>query len=112
MKKDKVYISGPITSIGVDAARERFNNTEEYLKALGYRTCNPMKMRLPVWMAIHLKKSGYKLCLLMELVWLAMTCDIIYLQRGWHESRGAKAEKSLAKAIGLPILFEQSKADT
>ena len=48
----------------------------------------------------------------MELVWLAMTCDIIYLQRGWHESRGAKAEKSLAKAIGLPILFEQSKADT
>ena len=107
MKKEKVYISGKISGLPIEEARARFAESEAYLRGLGYRTCNPLKMRLCVWLASHCGKRGYRLCLLLQIVWMMLTCDIIYMQRGWEESYGAMLERAAARAFGIYIIFEK-----
>ena len=36
-------------------------------------------------------------------------CDIIYMLKNWEESEGASAELSLAKEIGLEVIYEDEK---
>ena len=106
MKKQRVYISGPITSIGYDEACRRFEEAEKHLQKLGYRTSNPTKMRLPVFLAQH---GHYCLCLLLQLIWLRISCQCIYLLNGWHTSDGARLERSFARCLGLTALYEQKR---
>lgn len=106
MKRDKIYISGPITSIGMDIAPCLFRMAEEKLQKQGYRTCNPLKMRLCVWLAQH---GHYRLCLWLQLLWMSATCQCIYLLDGWHTSDGARAERAVARVMGITALYEQTK---
>ena len=106
MKCDKVYISGPVTSIGLDEARRRFGKAEADLQKQGYRTCNPTKMTLCVWLAQH---GHYRLCLWIQMLWLSATCQCIYLLDGWHTSDGARAERAVARVMGLTALYEQKR---
>ena len=106
MKRDKVYISGPITSIGMDIAPCLFRMAEEKLQKQGYRTCNPLKMRLCVWLAQH---GHYRLCLWLQLLWMSATCQCIYLLDGWHTSDGARAERAVARVMGITALYEQKR---
>ena len=109
MKRDKVYISGPITSIGMDIAPCLFKMAEEKLQKQGYRTCNPIKMRFPVWLALHCGHFGYVACLLLQLLWMWWTCSCIYLLTDWHTSDGARLERSFARCLGLTALYEQKR---
>ncbi len=106
MKRDKIYLSGPISGIGVEEARKRFDKAEQALQKQGYRTCNPLKMRLCVWLAQH---GHYRLCLLLQLLWMWWTCSCIYLLTDWHTSDGARLERSFARCLGLPALYEQKR---
>lgn len=106
MKRDKIYISGPITSIGMDIAPCLFRMAEEKLQKQGYRTCNPLKMRLCVWLAQH---GHYRLCLWLQLLWMSATCQCIYLLDGWHRSDGARAERAVARVMGITAIYEQTK---
>ena len=107
MKRDKIYISGPVSSIGLDEARRRFAKAEAKLQAQGYRTCNPLKMRFPVWLALHCGQFGYIACLLLQLLWMWWTCSCIYLLTDWHTSDGARLERSFARCLGLPAMYER-----
>lgn len=107
MKKEKVYISGKISGLPIGKAVEHFGQSEAYLRGLGYRTCNPLKMRLCVWLASHFGKRGYNLCLMLQLTWMMLTCDIIYMQKGWDQSNGAKLELAAARAFGLYVMFQK-----
>jgi len=109
MKRDKVYISGPVSSIGLDEARRRFGKAEADLQKQGYRTCNPLKMRLCVWLAQH---GHYRLCLLLQLLWMWWTCSCIYLLTDWHTSDGARLERSFARCLGLTAIYEQKREKT
>lgn len=106
MKRDKIYLSGPISSIGVEEARKRFGKAEQTLQKQGYRTCNPLKMRLCVWLAQH---GHYRLCLWIQLLWMSATCQCIYLLDGWRISGGARAERAVARVMGITALYEQTK---
>ena len=106
MKRDKVYTSGPVSSIGLDEARRRFGKAEKHLQKLGYRTSNPTKMTLCVWLAQH---GHYRLCLLLQLLWMWWTCSCIYLLTDWHTSDGARLERSFARCLGLTALYEQKR---
>ena len=106
MKRDKIYISGPISSRPIDLAMHHFTLAEVKLQAQGYRTCNPMKMRLCVWLAQH---GHYRLCLLLQLLWMWWTCSCIYLLTDWHTSDGARLERSFARCLGLTDLYEQKR---
>lgn len=103
MKRQRIYISGPISGRPLTEASEHFAKAESELQRQGYRTSNPLKMRLPLWLAL---RGCYRLCLLMELVWLAYTCPVIYMLDHWQQSGGARTEKALANALGKKILYE------
>lgn len=109
MKRDKIYLSGPVSSIGLEEARRRFGKAEADLQKQGYRTCNPMKMRFPVWLALHCGQFGYVACLLLQLLWMWWTCSCIYLLTDWHTSDGARLERSFARCLGLTALYEQKR---
>ena len=104
MKRDKIYISGPVSSIGLDEARRRFGKAEADLQKQGYRTCNPTKMTLCVWLAQH---GHYHLCLWIQMLWLSATCQCIYLLDGWHTSDGARAERAVARVMGIVAMYER-----
>ena len=106
MKREKVYLSGPISSIGYEEACRRFGEAEKHLQKLGYRTSNPTKMTLCVWLALH---GHYRLCLWIQLLWMSATCQCIYLLDGWHLSDGARAERAVARVMGITALYEQTK---
>ena len=109
MKRDKIYISGPVSSIGLDEARRRFGKAEADLQKQNYRTCNPLRMRFPVWLALHCGHFGYVACLLLQLLWMWWTCSYIYLLTDWHTSDGARLERSFARCLGLTALYEQKR---
>ena len=104
MKRDKIYISGPISSRPLGVAINHFMLAEAKLQAQGYRTCNPLNMRLCVWLAQH---GHYRLCLWLQLLWMSATCQCIYLLDGWHTSDGARAERAISRIFGLTALYEQ-----
>ena len=103
MKRDKIYISGPISGRPFGVAINHFMLAEAKLKAQGYRTCNPTKMTLCVWLAQH---GHYRLCLWIQLLWMTATCTCIFLLDGWHESDGARAERAVARCMGLTAMYQ------
>jgi len=110
MKRDKAYISGPISGRPLEDAVKHFGLAEATLQSQGYRTCNPMKMRLCVWLAMHGQK---RLCLALQLLWLwvgGFSC--IYLLTNWHTSDGARLERAAARCLGLTALYEQKREKT
>ena len=106
MKRDKVYISGPVSNRPFELAMHHFTLAEIKLQAQGYRTCNPLKMRLCVWLAQH---GHYRLCVLLQLLWMWWTCSCIYLLTDWHTSDGARLERSFARCLGLTALYERQR---
>lgn len=104
MKHPRIYISGPISGRNMEEARAHFSEAEAHLKRKGFRTSNPLRMRLCTFLATH---GCYRLCLLLELVWLAYTCHFIYMLDGWRSSGGARAEKTLARALRKRIRYEK-----
>ena len=106
MKRDKIYISGKISGLDFDEACRRFGDAEKHLQKLGYRTSNPTKMALCVWLAQH---GHYRLCLWIQLLWMSATCQCIYLLDGWRTSDGARAERAVARVMGITALYEQKR---
>ena len=53
MQKGRIYISGPISGRDLGEARAHFAKAEKTLRWQGYRTINPLRMWLPVWLARH-----------------------------------------------------------
>ena len=106
MKRDKIYISGKISGLDFDEACRRFEEAEKHLQKLGYRTSNPTKMTLCVWLAQH---GHYRLCLWLQLLWMSATCQCIYLLDGWHTSDGARAERAVARVMGITAIYEQKR---
>ena len=95
-----------MSSRPLGVAVNHFMLAEVNLQAQGYRTCNPLRMRLCVWLAQH---GHYRLCLWLQLLWMSATCQCIYLLDGWHTSDGARAERAVARVMGITALYEQTK---
>ena len=89
--KMKIYLSGKITG-DPDYAR-KFLEAANLLDEAGYEPLNPA--------AIVLEKEGWQSAM-KQAVRLMLTGDGAALLPGWEQSRGAKIEAALAKAIGMP----------
>ena len=109
MKREKVYISGKISGLDFEEACRRFGEAEKHLQKLGYRTSNPTKMTLCVFLAARCGNWGYRACVVLQLIWICMTCQCIYLLDGWHTSDGARAERAVARVMGITALYEQKR---
>lgn len=100
MKKQRIYISGPISGHDLTERRQAFKQAQLMLEAQGYEVFNPMENGLPSNATTHehMKRDIYKL----------LTCDAIYILRRWTHSKGCKVEFDIATAIGLGVIFEES----
>ena len=98
MTKQKIYISGGISSYDLEERKATFAKAEEQFIQQGYNVVNPMNNGVPVdapWDK-HLRKD---IATLVE-------CDAIYMLKDWHKSKGAKLEFDIATQLGMKILFE------
>ena len=99
--KKRIYISGPISGYRLGERRITFKKAQVYFEDQGYDVFNPMENGLPAKAATreHMKLDIEQL----------MTCNYIYMMRRWTHSKGCKVEFDVATAIGLPVIFEESK---
>lgn len=90
----KVYISGPIT--GTEDYKERFRMAEMELRHVGHIPVNPVTISEKLG-----KNLPHEAYMKRDIEWL-ITCEGIYMLPGWENSEGAKVEKMIADACGIP----------
>ena len=110
MKKQRIYISGPMTSSDSGEQTrnvQAFHDCATLLRASGYQPVNPAN----VWPCIHAwlyrlmervlgKDGAYRTVLVYDL-WLLSRSDNICMINGWQLSRGAKIEEGFAFRLGI-----------
>lgn len=110
MKKQRIYISGPMTSSdSEEQARnvQAFRACSSLLRASGCRPVNPANVwpckfpRLYRAMERLLGEDGAYRTVLVYDLWLLSRSDNICMIDGWQLSRGAKIEEGFAFRLGI-----------
>ena len=108
----KVYISGKITGLPIEEAKQNFKNCELMLIEEGYEVVNPME--LPEHEAIlamdemELVEDGKWYLHMKADIKAMMDCDGIFVMMNYTESKGAKIEYKLAMELGLFGLYQNT----
>lgn len=122
MKQDRIYLSGAITDLEtgepmVGFAR-KFLRAESRLKRQGQRVVNPCRFLVAHrwvyrllgltwrgWRPRLSAKVAYRRVLVYDL-WRLSHCDAICMLPGYYHSNGARAERKMAMALGMPVMYE------
>ena len=99
MKKEKIYIAGPMTGIK-DFNHPKFLEWEEYLRH-EYDVLNPARIDGG---STHKPHEFY----MREALKLLCVADKIFLLKGWEKSEGSLKEVLMAEAMGLRFILEES----
>lgn len=96
----KVFISGQISGLEKELYTANFRRAEERLRRLMLRVVNPIEVTKDIpegsdWQV-------YMKACLKELI----ECDGICMLEGWQDSRGATLEHTIAKGLGLLVMYE------
>lgn len=95
----KVYIAGKITGLDTQFVKEKFAKSEWILKRKGHKTVNPTRL-VPInydW------QKAMDICL-----HHLKTCDAIYMQEDWQDSKGAVIEHETAIKHKLKVIYEEA----
>jgi nucleoside 2-deoxyribosyltransferase len=99
VKRIKIYLSGPISDLPLDEARKRFADVEAALRAeRGCEVLNPFNNGLhwsDSW-GDHMKAD----------IKMLLEADAIYMLDGWVDSKGARLELTIARALDMIILHQ------
>ena len=94
----RIYLSGPMTGIA-KLNYPAFEAAAKKLRAKGATVISPHEIvppgRPPWTWEQHMAADLAAL----------FTCTHIVLLHGWETSRGAQLEKTVAEAIGLPVVY-------
>lgn len=104
-KSKRIYISGPIT--GVENWQENFNLAEqELLKMDGaFFVANPVTLSQNVEKQFALQDSAPSYADYMAYdIKVLCDCDTICMLPHWQNSKGAKLEYEIAKALDMAVL--------
>ena len=96
--KIKVYISGAISCLPYDEAKEMFHKKEIELQSQNFEVVNPFDNGLvkdAPWDA-HMKADILAL----------LTCDCIYMLKTWKNSKGARLEHKIAFELGMGVIYQ------
>lgn len=98
----KIYISGKITGLPIEEAKQRFDDAENLLMALNtfQEVVNPMKNGLP-------ETATWKQHIIHDISML-LECDAIFMTDNWIDSKGARIEYFIASEMGMKIFFGRS----
>lgn len=99
MKKEKIYISGPVT--GTSDYVQKFQKMENFIK----RSFSDLDVVNPVRIMSQMPDTTYKQYLKLSLQ-LLDDCDLLVLLNGSEESKGCLVEVAYAKALGKEVLYE------
>jgi hypothetical protein len=98
MKPLRIYIAGPMTGLP-DLNRPAFAAAAEEIKAAGHYPQNPHDL--------HPVEVSWEQAMRADIGSL-VTCDALYMLKGWERSPGAKLEHSIALGLGMPIYVERA----
>lgn len=93
----KIYIAGPMTGLP-DFNYPAFNTAAAALRDAGHQVENPAENPDPACKSW----AGYMRMALAQLV----TCEAIFLLKGWENSKGARIEHDIARELGIALHFE------
>ena len=95
----KIYISGKITGLDYETALRNFNEAEEFLKLAGHEIVNPMRIE-------HNHDKTWESYMKVDLIEM-LKCDVVYMLKGWYNSKGAVMEFDIAQKLKIQILFQE-----
>ena len=98
-KRTKCYNSGRISGLSLIAAAKKFGDADKVIFRLGYQPVNPLYNCLQ-WTAPWL------LHMIVDIISL-MRCPVVFFQRDWMESRGARIEFRIARMMGKEMIFQK-----
>jgi hypothetical protein len=91
----KIYLSGRMRGVP-DLNFPAFNAAAQKLRLEGHEVFNPA--------AANLEKLPIRRIFLHDMAYICLEADAVALLPGWRKSKGAKAEKALAEAIGIQVI--------
>ena len=104
--KYRVYIAGPMESVGGNMNIPLFNHVAKNLRAAGCEVFNPVEqfdldqlLKLDKQQRKQARRAGMKA----DLNWICDHADVILLLPGWEKSPGAFAENAVALALGITV---------
>lgn len=95
------YISGKITPTHGESQLdnlEQFNLAEEILQNEGHLVFNPARLEVE-------GGAPWEWYLARDLKYIFENRPVLYMLKGWEDSRGARLEKELAELLGLEIVI-------
>jgi len=95
----RIYISGKITGLDIDYAKQLFKNAKTKIEESGCVAVNPFDI-MPY--SPELTWEDHMIADIREL----FKCKAIYMLKNWKESKGARIEYTIAKEMGLLIIME------
>lgn len=96
----RLYLAGPIRGIP-DSNHAEFHSAAHTLRKMGHEVFNPVE-----WEDRDPEGTiDLRACFLRDTAWICVEAEGVVLLPGWGKSKGAKAEKALAEAIGLRVLY-------
>jgi hypothetical protein len=108
-RKMKIYLSGPIKNQLLDTVERKFRSAEELVRKMGYDPVSPITISKKIegfskWNELSMdeKIKAYMRADVSAL----LTCDAIFMMKGWEDSSGARLEFLVAQACGLSITYQ------
>lgn len=112
MAKIEIYIAGPMSGYP-EHNKPAFIKGEHDMIALfqgeDKRIFNPINHEASLMVQqglVRNSQEAYRMCMAIDCEYLCKHATHIYMLRGWEHSKGAMAEWTLAKCLGLQIIYE------
>lgn len=96
MKKDHIYVSGPMTGIK-NLNIPNFAAATKALRKAGYKVVNPGEYEGSA------NKLTWEECLRRDLTLICQKCYAIATLPGWERSKGANLEIEVAQRLGMRV---------
>lgn len=96
-----IYISGKITGLPEQQARDNFAYAEQLLRREGWEVINPFDIDLKE------KEKTWANFMLADIEAL-IPCDAIFMLKDWMDSNGAYIEHAFARAMEKEIYYQSS----
>jgi hypothetical protein len=108
----KVYIAGPMSGIP-DHNKPAFIEAEIQVRSMlqgeDKEIFNPINHEASLMVQEGLVRDtqeAYRMCMAIDCDWICKHATHLYMLKGWENSKGAMAEWTLAKCLGLTIWYE------
>lgn len=116
----KLYLAGPMRGIA-EFNFPAFHAAAKVLRGVGHEVFSPAEKDIERWGHVPANPAGdehalekhlgmkpgeaIRVCLGDDLAWICQHAEGIALLPGWQASKGARAERATAEALGLKMLY-------